>query len=105
MQMRNLTIAVACWLLAAPLVRAQQPVALELGKPAKAELAGGQTHRYTVTAQKGQLFRLNAKGPGFPVVVRLFAPDRVARQIEVTWQAAPTATNTIVWVAKASGEH
>ena len=105
MHVRNLTIAVACWLLAAPLVRAQQPVALELGKPVKAELAGGQTHRYTVTAQKGQYFRVNAQGLGFPAVVRIFAPDRVASQIEMAWQAAPTATNTIVWVAKASGEH
>ena len=105
MHLRNLTIAVACWLLAAPLVRAQQPVALELGGPVKAELAGGQTHRYTVTAQKGQYFRVNAQGLGFPAVVRIFAPDRVASQIEMAWQAAPTATNTIAWVAKASGEH
>ena len=105
MQMRNLTIAVACWLLAASLVRAQQPVALELGKPVQAELAGGQTHRYTVTAQEGQFFRVNAQGLGFPVSVRIFGPNGVARQIEVTWQAAPTATNTIVWVAKASGEY
>ena len=47
MKVLNLTIAVGCWMLAAPLVRAQQAVALELGKPVKAELAGGQTHRYT----------------------------------------------------------
>ena len=72
MHVRNLTIAVACWLLAAPLVRAQQPVALELGGPVKAELAGGQTHRYTVAAQKGQFFRVNAQGLGFPAVVRIF---------------------------------
>ena len=47
MKIPNLTIVVGCWLLTAQLARAQEPVALELGKPVKAELAGGQTHLYT----------------------------------------------------------
>ena len=48
MKASNLTIAVVCWSL--PALSAQTPVTLELGKPVTAELAGGLTHVYTVTA-------------------------------------------------------
>ena len=75
MKVLNLTITVGCWMLAAPLVRAQAPVALELAKPVAAELAGGQTHRYTLTAQQGQFMRVNGRRPAFPTVVRLFGPE------------------------------
>ena len=75
MKVLNLTIAVGCWMLAAPLVRAQAPVALELGKPVAVELAGGQTHRYTLTAQQGQFMRVNVQLPVFTTAISLFGPD------------------------------
>ena len=50
-------------LLVAPVALAQTPVALELGKSVYAELAGGQTHQYTVTAKAGQFLRVNVLRP------------------------------------------
>ena len=57
-------------LLVAPVALAQTPVALELGKSVTAELAGGQTHQYTVTAMTRQIIaweqnRGMGRGPGF----------------------------------------
>ena len=75
MHVRNLTIVVGCWLLTAPLLQAQEPVALEFGKPVKAELAGGQTHRYTVAAKQGQFMRVNMKRPVFSTVVTVTGSD------------------------------
>ena len=100
MHVRNLTIAVGYWLLTAPLLRAQAPVALELGKPVKAELVGGQTHRYMVAAKQGQFMRVNIKRPVFSTVVTVTGSDGLILPISV-WPGAYMEPNTVCWIARA----
>lgn len=50
-------------------------VALELGKPVERELAGGQSHRYTIRMTSGQYLHVVVDQRGIDVALRLFRPD------------------------------
>ena len=46
-----------------------EPVVLELGKPVERELAGGQSHRYTLTVPSNQYLRLLARQHGVDIML------------------------------------
>ena len=92
-------------LLVATVALAQTPVALELGKSVSAELAGGQTHQYMVTAKVGQFLRVNVIRPAISTTVRLLDPADQSKLIEVQWPSAAMEPNTLCWIARTTGEY
>ena len=91
-------------LLVAPVALAQTPVALELGKSVSAELAGGQTHQYTVTAEEGQFFRVNVLRPDIPTAVRLLDPNDQSKLVDMHWSST-SLLDTLCWIAATTGEY
>jgi hypothetical protein len=94
-------------LLIAPVLSAQtNPEALELGKTVRAELAGGQSHRYAITASDGQFMRIVFSRPGFGILIRLSEAAAKENLLELQWPAgAQGRLEPFYWIAKASGEY
>ena len=57
------------------LLRAQEPVQLELGKTIEREMAGGQTHTYQIKLTAGQFMRVVVEQKGIDVTLTLAGPD------------------------------
>jgi C-terminal processing protease CtpA/Prc len=53
----------------------EKPQPLELGKPVERELAGGQTHTYTLNLTANQIARVTAEQKGVDLVLSIFALD------------------------------
>ena len=87
-------------LLGAPVALAQTPVALELGKSVSAELAGGQTHQYMVSAEAGQFLRVNVLRPAISTTVRLLGPADQSKLVEVNWPNGAMEPNTLCRIAR-----
>jgi C-terminal processing protease CtpA/Prc len=58
-----------------PAFAQEKPQPLESGKPIERELAGGQTHTYTLNLTANQIVRVAAEQKGVDLVLSVFAPD------------------------------
>jgi C-terminal processing protease CtpA/Prc len=59
----------------APVVAQERPQSLEPRKLVERELAGGQTHTYTLNLTENQIARVTAEQKGVDLVLSVFAPD------------------------------
>src|SRR5271166_3894794 len=87
-------------------VRAQTSVVpLELGKKVQAELAGGQSHQYAMTASAGQYVCIVVSRPESATVIRLSEPAKKDNLLELHWPGSSQRPESLCWVAKVSGEY
>src|SRR5438105_450417 len=80
------------------------PDRLEPGKAIQHELAGGQSHSYSIRLEAGQFARVVVTQLGVDVLVRLFGPDG-QKVAEVDTIAATQGPEPLVWVAQTAGDH
>jgi hypothetical protein len=84
----------------ATVLSAQQ---LEPGKPIQRELAGGQSHSYTVRLEAGQFLHVVVTQLGVDVMVRLFGPDG-QKLAEVDSVIGLQGPEPLFWIAQVTGD-
>jgi CHAT domain-containing protein/Tfp pilus assembly protein PilF len=82
--------------------RADAPTALEPGQPVAAELGGGKSHYYSVTAAPDQFFRISVAQLGVQVALTLTSPDG-KKLLESAHSPPATEPEDLAWIAEAGG--
>ena len=77
---------------------------LELGKPLERELAGGQSHAYSVTLSAGQYLHVVVEQRGIDVVVTLFGPAG-QKLLEVDSPNGDQGPESLRWIVVTAGLH
>ena len=100
----SLARALACLSLVAVLCAQPNPERFELRKTVQHELAGGQSHSYTVRLEAGQFLHAVVTQLGVDVLLRLFGPDG-QKLAEVDTIASSVGSEPLFWVAQATGDY
>ncbi len=80
------------------------PVSLVMSKPVERELAGGQTHVYTLTLAANQIARVVAEQKGVDLVLSIVAPDG-ARLFDVDSPTGAAGAESATVAARSGGAY
>jgi len=82
----------------------EPPRALEANKPVLRDMAGGQTHTYTIQLDSGQFLHVMVDQRGIDVVVSLISPDGTSLA-EIDSPSGATGLEPLFWVTDTGGTY
>lgn len=82
----------------------QTQEALETGRPIERELAGGQSHSYSISLTNGQYVRIIVEQKGIDVALKLFGPDGKP-DVSLNIANGTRGSEPLHWIAEAAGSY